>query len=91
MYAHIGGKIYNLLNRPPHEFLSISLRNSNHFLSQSEYPFTVRRTALQNYYVFNYGMKTGERYCCEIDSVADLKHLSYLIVMILPFKVANDL
>jgi hypothetical protein len=74
-----------------HALKTPALRNSNHFLSQSEYPFTITRIALQNYYVFNYGMKTGERYCCEVDSVADLKHLSYLIAMILPFKVANDL
>jgi len=51
-YANIGGNICNLLNRPLHEFLTIFFR--------SEYPFTVRRIALQNYYEFNYRMTTGK-------------------------------
>jgi len=90
-YAHVGGKICNIFNRSLHEFLSIFLHNSNNFLSQSEYPLTVRRIVLQNYYVFNYRMKTGKIYCFEIDSVADVKHVHYLIVMILPFQVAINL
>jgi len=78
-YAHTGGKICNFLNRPLHEFLTIF------------FPFTVRRIALQNYYEFNYRTKPGKTYYFEVDSVANVKHVHYLIVMIFPFQVVINL
>jgi len=36
-------------------------------------------------------MKTGKIYCFEIGSVADVKHVPYLIFMILLFQVVINL